>query len=177
MTKTFVFLLTSIFFGLVSCTQAPLKVISPSDFLFPTGSYQQDVTVKILAKGHEKNFDFNCIVQKNTDSLYLVGYNSFGMSLFKIKEANGEIKMESNISQINEKKEFFLKVFDLVKTLLNVRRDDPRLKDDSYQVDFQNIKSHVHFAKFDPAGVPLKIEIESADVMQIAIETTQYTLK
>ena len=172
-----IFLFNLVILFLVGCQHAAVQKSSQVDLLFPNGSYQQDVAVHILAKGHEKDFDFNCIVQKNPDSLHLVGYNSFGMSLFKIKEADGEIKMESSISQINEKKEFFLKVFALVKTLINIKKDDPRVLKDSLQVDFQNIQSNVHFKNFDQAGVPLKIEIESPNVMKIAIATTQYTFK
>ena len=170
-------LLSFVVLFLTGCQHPSIQKSTQTDLLFPNGNYQQDVVVRVLAKGHEKDFDFNCLVQKNPDSLHLVGYNSFGMSLFKIKEANGEIKMESSISQINEKKDFFLKVFSLVKTLINIKKDDPKVKNDSLEVDFQNIKSQVHFKDFDQVGVPLKIEIQSSEVMQISIVTTQYTFK
>jgi hypothetical protein len=155
---------------------AQVRSLSEND-LFPNGNYQQDVIVHVLAEGHRKDFDFNCLVQKNSDSFYLVGYNSFGVSLFKIKEADGKIHMESSISEINNKKDFFLKMFSMVKTLIHIKSGDPRIKEDALDVDFQNVSSKVHFSEFDKAGIPLKIEISSSNIMNVQIVTTEYTFR
>ena len=171
-------LIALVFLFLAGCThrQVQNRPVA-STTLFPNGNYQQDVVVHVLTKGHEKDFDFSALVQKNPESFHLVGYNSFGISLFKIKEENGKITIESSISEINNKKEFFLKVFSLVKTINNVPKDDPRIKNDSLKVEFQSTVTNIHFQNFDSAGVPLKIQIEAADLMQISVVTTKYEFK
>jgi hypothetical protein len=155
------------------CVSKPVKPVE-SAYLFPDGTYQQDVVVHVIAPGHESNFDFNCAVKKSPDQWLFVGYNSFGISLFKIRESNGDIQMESSIKQINEKKDFFLKVFELVKSLVNIQKTDDRLKQKSFTVDFQDIKSTVEFSDYDQLHIPLKIKISTPSVYDILIQTTKY---
>lgn len=170
-----VIILSALFF-LSACTSGSKKSVIESPLVFPDGRYFQYVEVKVSVKNYKNDFDFNCIVQKNPNSFLFVGYNSFGISLFKIKEVNGKVEMESSIKQINEKKEFFLEVFKMVKTLLNTRKDDPKLQNPSFDVNFQKVKSTVVFKKTDHQGVPMEIKIETPGLYEIEIETSKYEL-
>lgn len=147
-----------------------------SKLLFPDGNYQQEVEVQVMAKGHQDQFDFNCVVQKKPESMLLLGYNSFGISLFKIKETGGKIEMESSIRRIQEKKDFFLKVFALVKTLFNVEKNDPRIQNGTLDVGFEDIKSQVFFQEMDASRIPLHLEIKTPELYQIEIRTVKYKL-
>ncbi len=169
-------IILSVLFFLSACTSGSKKSVVESPLVFPDGRYFQNVEVKVSAQGYKNDFDFNCIVQKNSDSFLFVGYNSFGISLFKIKEVNGKVEMESSIKQINEKKEFFLEVFTMVKTLLNTQKDDPKLKKPSFEVNFQKVKSTVKFKKHDHLGIPMGINVETPGVYEIEIETSRYEL-
>lgn len=168
-------ILSALFF-FSACTSGSKKSVIESNLIFPDGRYFQDVEVKVSAKGYKNDFDFSCIVQKNPDSFLFVGYNSFGISLFKIKEVNGKVEMDSSIKQINDKKEFFLEVFFMVKTLLNTEKNDPKLKNPSFEVNFQKVKSTVRFKKHDQQGVPLEISIETPGVVEIEIVTSRYEI-
>lgn len=161
-------------FILSACTTPGPVATSNSSFVFPDGNYHQDVVVEVKAKGHENNFDFSCLVQKKPNSFLLLGFNSFGISLFKIKEADQKIEMESSVRQIYEKKEFFLKVFNLVKSLMIIEKNDPRLKKGHFEIQFQDIKSTVAFGNYDSLQIPLQIKIETPNLYQIDIQTTKY---
>lgn len=164
-------------FLLVSCqTRKMSEQGGASALVFPHGRYNQDVMVDVKAKGHENNFDFSCIIKKNSEEFFFVGYNSFGISLFKIKETKAGVEMESSIKQINERKEFFLKVFALVKSLLSMEKNDPRLAKSAFPISFQGLSSQVSFLDYDEKGIPLKIRIVAESTYEIVIQTTGYEI-
>jgi hypothetical protein len=176
----FVFL---VFLG--GCATQKIKPLETDLSLFPNGTYEQTVEVVVSAKGHERNFDFNGVVQKSPEQFMLVGYNGFGFSLFKIREflsAENEINLgkvtfETSIKQIEEHKDFFLKVFSMVKTILDLEKNDRRIQNNIFETYFEKVKSQVQFQEFDQQGVPLKIKIETPNLYQISIQTTKYQFK
>ena len=64
----------------------------------------------------------------------------------------------------------------MVKTLLNTEKNDPKLKNPSFEVNFQKVKSTVRFKKHDQQGVPLEISIETPGVVEIEIVTSRYEI-
>lgn len=145
--------------------------------IFPDGRYIQDVVVKVTAPTFKQDFDFSAVVAKSPNDLQFIGYNAFGISLFKIKQrGNDEPTVETSIKQIEERRDFFLKVFRLVKTIVRLPVDDPRLRKDQMEWEQDGLRSTVSFADYDSAHVPLTMKVESQGQYRVEIKTTSYKL-
>ncbi len=163
------------FVFLLACASKQVVPQGQGQMLFPDGRYSQDVDVEVTATKPVQNFDFSCIVQKKPTEMLFYGYNSFGFSLFKIKEVEGRpIQAESTIEQINQHKDFFVKIFKLVKTIVNLKKDDPRRRGDEIQLDQDGIQAHVTFSGFDSLGVPLNMVVQTQGQYHVQIKTTSY---
>jgi hypothetical protein len=163
------------FLFLTACAGKQVVPQGQGNLLFPDGRYSQDVEVEVTATKPNQNFDFSCIVQKKPQEMLFYGYNSFGFSLFKIKEIQGQpIEAESSIEQIKQHKDFFIKIFKLVKTIVSLSKDDPRRKGDEIQLDQDGISAHVTFSGYDKMGVPLNMVVETKGQYQVQIKTTSY---
>ncbi|UYL09602.1 hypothetical protein B9G69_003325 [Bdellovibrio sp. SKB1291214] len=160
---------------LSACAGKQVVPEEQGNLLFPDGRYSQDVEVEVTATKPVQNFDFSCIVQKRPKEMLFYGYNSFGISLFKIKEVQGQpIESESSIEQIKQHKDFFIKIFRLVKTIVNLRKDDPRRKGDEILLEQDGISAHVTFSGYDDLGVPLNMTVQTKGQYQVQIKTTSY---
>jgi hypothetical protein len=169
------YLIYTPFLFLLACASKQVVPSGQGQMLFPDGRYSQDVEVEVTATKPIQNFDFSCIVQKKPTEMLFYGYNSFGFSLFKIKEVDGQpIQAESSIEQINQHKDFFVKIFKLVKTIVNLKKEDPRRQGDEIQIDQDGIQAHVTFSGYDSLGVPLNMVVQTKGQYQVQIKTTSY---
>jgi hypothetical protein len=151
--------------------------VGQEDLLFPDGRYQQEVNVDVTATNPKQDFDFDCIVKKDPEEMLFYGYNSFGISLFKIKEKKGQpIEAETSIDQIKKHQDFFIKIFNLVKTIVSLKKSDPRLQSNEIQLTQDNIQAHVTFSEYDSLGIPLKMVVETRGQYQVVIKTASYKL-
>lgn len=158
-----------------SCSGKEIRPQGQDSALFPDGRYLQEAEVSVTATKEKQQFDFNCIVQKQPQEFLFVGYNSFGISLFKIKQkANQNVEAESSIEQIKKNQEFFLKVFSLVKTILTLQKDDPRLVAHQIDLNEKGILATVKVSKYDSLGIPRQISIESPGQYSVKIQTNSY---
>lgn len=163
------------FLFLMACANKQVVPGGQDKLLFPDGRYSQDVEVEVTASKPVQNFDFSCIIQKKPQEMLFYGYNSFGFSLFKIKEVEGQpIQAESTIEKINQHKDFFIKIFKLVKTIVNLKKDDPRKRGDQIHIDQDGIKAHVTFSGYDNHGIPLNMLVETKGQYEVKIKTTSY---
>ncbi|HRO66385.1 MAG TPA: DUF3261 domain-containing protein [Pseudobdellovibrionaceae bacterium] len=172
------FLTALMFLSLAACASTPqTRSVSEADLLFPSAKYQQQVSVLITAPGQERDFDFSAVVRKVPDEMLFAGYSPFGFTLFTITEREGQlVQMDSSVEPILKNKEFFLKVFSLVKAILSVQKSDPRLQDNGISLTVEGLKARVEFSEYDPAGVPLQIDVGTAGQYQVKIRTESYKL-
>jgi hypothetical protein len=163
----------------LACATAPqVRPDAEADLLFPHGRYQQEVEVNVTIPQHKQNFDFDCVVQKVPEEVLFYGYNNFGFSLFKISEKPGQpIQAESSIAQIKKNQDFFIKIFQLVKTIVSLHKSDPRLKDNQIQLEQDGIQAHVTFSDLDALGVPMKMRVDTPGQYEVLIKTSAYKLK
>jgi hypothetical protein len=171
---------------MIGCATGPppeskgLRHLQSKQFLFPEGRYQQEVVVDVIATTPAKNFEFDCIVQRKNDEILLVGYNSFGITLFKIRERSGApIEAESTIEEITKNKDFFIKIFKLVKVINNLKRDDANYRGNEATIDVSpenSLPAHVVFANIDGLGVPMSFSVEAKGQYKVQIRTTSYKL-
>lgn len=167
-----------LFFLGSACGSMQVRPSSQQDMLFPEGRYQQEVTVQIQASHPPQDFDFEAFVQKTPEELLFVGTNSFGISLFKIREHSGQaIEAESSLPQIREHQDFFLKIFKLVKVIVNLSRNDSGLKQHGMHLEVDGLSADVHFQDFDALGIPLQMQLESPGQYSVKIHTENYQLR
>lgn len=144
--------------------------------VFPFGRYQQDVNVKAQTPNGEKKFDFNCVVVNDPDLTALVGHNGFGFTLFSVRETKGQSpEFSSSISDINKNKEFFMKVYALIKEIFSLKKGDPRWRGDQIAIDSGGIRSDLTMSEYDNARVPQKIAIQSGGKADIVVQTTAFS--
>ena len=162
----------------LACTSPQIRPAKSDDLMFPHGRYQQSVDVKVIVPQHQQDFDFDCVVQKSSEEVLFYGYNSFGISLFKISEKSGQaVEAESSIPQIKKNQEFFIKVFKLVKSVVSIQKSDPRLKGDQIDLAQDGMTAHVNFSMPDSLGIPMKIDVSSPGQYEVKIKTSSYKLK
>jgi hypothetical protein len=163
---------------LSACTTKQVRPEGEGDLLFPNGRYQQEVTVNVTATKPPQDFDFDCVVQKGPGEMLFYGYNNFGISLFKIREKAGSpIEAESSIEQIKKNQEFFIKIFKLVKTIVSLKKSDPRIRENQIQLSEDQIQAHVTFSEMDSLGIPLKMKVATPGQYEVEIKTGSYKLK
>jgi hypothetical protein len=145
--------------------------------LFPDGRYQQEVRVDVTAMKMKQSFDFDCLIQKSKDDMFLYGYNNFGISLFKIREKNGEpLQAEASVESIRKHQDFFVRIFHLVQKIMTLQRQDPRLVHNHIDLEADGIQSHVQFEDADKQGVPTHFIVEEKDQYRVDVKTTSFTL-
>jgi hypothetical protein len=178
MKRFFAILFSVTVLATTACTQKQVRATSQNDLLFPDGTYNQDIDVSVLVPQAKRDFDFSGVVKKTPEEIYFVGYNSFGLSLFKIRDHQGQpLELETSIEQINRHREFFNKFYGFLKSVTTVRKSDPRLHDGKMTLQEQGMTANVIFSNPDPSGVPMKIEIESPGMYHLVIVNTSYRLK
>ena len=170
-------LLFTVLFCLSACVSSRVNISDKQLLFFSDGQYQQEIHVEILAAQPKQVFDFNCLIVKNNNLMKLLGVNNFGITLFKIEESsNKDLIMDSSIDQITEHKDFLIKIFKLVKTIMSLEKKDPKIIRNEIKLQLEGLEANVKFASFDPSGVPSLMTVGVPNQYLVNIMTTSYKI-
>ena len=160
------------------CGSMPKRPVVVDGRYFPDGKYQQSIDVNVTAPGMAKSLDFNAVLQIDPEISVLVGLGSFGITLFKIRQENHQaVEAETSIAEIRAHQEFFIKVFDLMQTIVHLERTDPRIRQSRIDLEVDGIKANVFFQSFDRAGIPVRMMIAAKGQYEVVVKTTSYDLR
>lgn len=105
-----------------SCAHKPVQ----SNSLFEDGVTKQSLSIAF----EKENFNFNGVLKKAADEINIYAYVGPGISLFKIKDRVGQPLVFTPLeARIEKKKEFFIKIYPVLKQVLLLRKDDTRWED------------------------------------------------
>jgi hypothetical protein len=140
--------------------------------LFPDGNYFQ--TIQVSVKGHE--FQFDSVIQKKSQEIKIVSYNSFGLTLFTLRDLPPHpIEFETSVSQLEEHKDFFLNLYPSIKKILLNSNRDEILSKKYIPLYLENIgTSDLVLSKIDKNKIPLQMTISNNSNFHLNIETTKY---
>jgi hypothetical protein len=169
-------LLTTI--ALLGCASKQIVTENNTDRYFPFGLYHQNVIVQVTATSPKRDFEFNCAVKQLPNEFLLIGYNSFGFSLFRIRELNGVlVEEESDIEEIRKNKPFFREIFNLVKNVMSLKKQEISeaqvyKKNTLYLPSNKDIK--INLDEFDNSNIPRRLKIEAANKFNVDVKTKSY---
>lgn len=194
--KKLVFLFLLPFFVLLACQTSlkntksvndPEKIFENntnnsinSEFLFKNGLYKQSVEVEYQDGKEKKSHDFNVVFKKTTTENFMYAYVGFGFKLFELKDNfKDEIQFNSSEKKIIEHKDFFLHTYHLTKEILNLKINDPRLKEKSFilRIMPENVPVNVSIIhKNKDIIVPDFISLTNDPHFRFIITTTEFNL-
>ncbi len=162
-----------------SCAQ---KAVNPwstatTQVLFPDGVYKQDINVEYKEAGEVKQTEFKAVLKKTPDEINMYNYIGFGIPLYKVKDnLKGSIEFVANDPRVEKNRELFLRIYPIIKQVLMLRRDDPKLKEpkmtfivppDGYPID-------VIILEWLSNGDPAKFVFENKNHFKFEVTTRQY---
>ena len=165
-------LLLSLF--IVSCTNKPLRSDLPTEDLFPDGVYQQNIFISFVIEKVAKSFSISGVLKKNKNQYTIYSYNGFGVTLFKLQDSGeGPPIFKTSISEIEENKDFFLKMYPQIKKILKLNKR-------TYQSQLLELGDQINgqiFLHFEPGSeIPKKILIQGQDKYDVTIENLKFSL-
>lgn len=170
-------------FLIMSCAHKPGPQIVPESDLgsvFANGLYKQDIAVTYLNKeGKKESHTFNGILKKSSSEIYLYCYVGFGISLFKLKDNfKDPVSFVASEARIEKNKEFFLKMYPIIKEILLLQKSDSRLKDGRMTIDMQpeNFPVTIQIASEKLGPVPKMIVFENAEHFRFEIVNTEFDI-
>lgn len=156
-------------FLFVSCAHELNVVTSEGDSVFPDGVYKQNINVKYKKNELFETNSFKGVLKKEKLDLRLYCYVGFGITLFKINDLeNKPLQFLSEQSEIENNKDFFLKIYPLIKEIIYMKRSDKRFKDKIFRFQI----------KPDDFWVDVKIDVDPKNdfPQKIIIENSKYFL-
>jgi hypothetical protein len=94
-----------------------------SNFVFDQNIYQQKISIHIM-NADEKTMTFDGAIKRSNLNLSLYAYTAVGFRIFTLNDRDGQIKFESHVSQIEDKKEFILKLYPVIKKIFMLKLSD-----------------------------------------------------
>jgi hypothetical protein len=145
-------------------------------FLFPYGTYQHQVNVKIKSVNNHgpKEFNFQGIFNFQKDHLKMVGLSPMGTTLFKIDEnlKDHQIQMEIYIDQLKGKEDKIKPFFIATKEILTYQIKDQTLPQKlSLKADGKPME--ISILDYDKLNIPKTIQADTAD-FNLNIEVLSY---
>lgn len=189
---------------LSSCVSTQIRPLTEINEIYPDGKYIQEISVDVeVQKNH---FEFNCGVLKSKSEFQMTGFNGFGLTLFKVREdSNHHLDFESSLSEIEKNREFFLKVYTMVKEIFYLKHTDHFEKfrstndlkngqDSKFSTTqdgsklnyrkilktrFQNedIESVLVLSEFDKNRIPLNTHLSSSPFYKVSAKTLRYEFR
>jgi len=187
MLKVFILLVSTFFFLGCAHHQAMQEINNSSseqnktdekDLLFPNGLYHQKIRVVYEKEQRQEDHEFNGLLKKHTDEVILYSYAGFGISLFKLKDnMKGVVEFSTTQEKIEKNKEFFMKIYPIMKEILFLKKDDPRIQGHYINLfmEPQHFPIHVSWSEEVLGGAPLNLKIENAPHFQFLVTTTEFS--
>lgn len=149
---------------MTACASKPPKVPGPSDRIYPPGTYQHKVNVRIAEPA--RNVDLRGVVKSSPESLKVVGLSTFNTTVFRIDEnlKTGEIEKEFYVDAIRRNEDKFMFFYALLKELQLAPKG---------QNEFDRQGAHFKLSKADENNIPRLIEVTHEKV-NLTIEVTGY---
>lgn len=175
------FLICVLFF--VSCVHKPTPDLTSSikqNSIFPNGLYKQDIAVTYVNKeGKKESHSFNGILRKSSSEIFLYCYVGFGISLFKLKDNfKDPVSFVASESRIEKNKDFFLKMYPIIKEILLLQKNDSRMNEGRMVITMQPenfpVAIRVFSEKLGP--VPKTIVFENAEHFRFEITNTEFEI-
>lgn len=169
-------------FFILSCAHKnELELSKKSDFVFADGVYKQAIHVRYEKNNKAEENNFSGVLKKDKLNLNLYCYVGFGITLFKINDTEGKpLQFISEQDEVEKNKDFFLKIYPLIKEIVLMKKTDSRFKNKSfrYQIKPENFYVDVTFETDSSLDFPKKITIQNSKYFLFEIENTEYqTLK
>ena len=166
-------------FAALSCTHTKLMPqISPDDdLIFFDGTYKQKIEVTYVKDQKKEQAVFNAVLKKSPQEINMYCYVGFGYTLFKLKDnLKDPIQFVTSEERIEKNKDFFLKMYPLIKETLLLKRSDPRLKNGEMMMTMQPQDFPVKVVISDEKiqGVPVQVSFENKDHFRFVVKNTEY---
>lgn len=109
---------------LSSCQTMPTTSGIPDDkdLAFPREVYKQKIT--ILIKKEDKKMSFDGAIKKNSEVFSLFAFSSMGIRIFTLKDDYKNIEFVSHVQALEDKKEFILKLYPVIKKIFTLKTTD-----------------------------------------------------
>ena len=164
---------------LFSCAQKTVQINSQNttDEVFQDGVYKQDIQVTYTKDGRKESSEFKAILKKSPDEINMYAYVGFGIVLFKLKDdLKNPIQFSTTEPRIEKNKEFFLKMYPLIKEIILMKKADKRLKSDSFTLtmDPEKFPVHVDFFDRENQGPPRWLTLENQEHFKFTITTSDF---
>lgn len=154
------------------------KKTEDKKLLFPNGLYHQKIRVVYEKDQKQEQHEFNGILKKHSEEVILYSYAGFGISLFKLKDnMKGSVDFSTTQEKIEKNKEFFMKIYPIMKEILFLKKDDSRIHDHGIDLfmEPQHFPIHVSWSEETLQGVPLALKIENTPHFQFLVTTTEFS--
>lgn len=175
----FIFFICSVF--LFSCAHKPVPVVvTDSKVMFLNGLYKQSIEVTYVKDGKSENHQFNGMLKKSDKEIYLYCYVGFGISLFKLKDNfKGPVDFVASDERIEKNKDFFLKMYPVIKEIILLQKESSRLKGNEMTLAMgpDHFPVHIKISSEQTGPVPKQIVIENAEHFRFAITNTDFDLE
>lgn len=159
----------------LGCSYKSVTPVLIANDLFPTGVYHQNIQVTYLLEGKKQSASFQAILKKTESEFSMYAFVGFGMSLFKIRELqNKPLQFETSEPRILEKKEFFLKIFPLIKKIFALQKKDITDKNLPLKFYQEDVPIKVDFPNYRVGSMPLQIYIFDDKNFRFEVTTNKY---
>ncbi len=158
------------------------EIYAQSSLEFPEGMYQQNISIHFRLKENDKwidkDFDFDCIVQKKHEHLEMKGFNGFGISLFTLTEdSKSGVQFKTDIDLVRKNEAFFQKIYPLIKQVLYLNKTkEPKQSSQTIVLSDAGIEHSLAFLKRDGLGIPVELRLFIPEKYEVFVETKKYTL-
>ncbi|MFZ3231633.1 MAG: hypothetical protein WA160_15600 [Pseudobdellovibrio sp.] len=162
-----------------SCSHKSIAPISETNDMFQNGVYKQTIEVTYKKDGKTESNSFNGILKKSSTEIYLYCYVGFGISLFKLKDNFKEpILFVANEERIEKNKDFFIKMYPIIKEILFLKRNDPKLIKNQMVILMppEQFKVHVSVSVEKIGDIPKVITIENVEHFRFVITNNEFSL-
>jgi hypothetical protein len=151
--------------------------MSSQDDLFLNGIYKQTIEVEYIKDEKQESHQFRALLKKSENEIYMYAYVSFGIKLFEVRDNFKEpIVFKANDDRIEKNRQFFLRVYGLIKEIITIRRSDERLQKNIFRINIQpeNVPVDIAISSERLNGVPALIDIESSNRFHFKVTTDQF---
>lgn len=139
---------------LSSCQTMPTASGIPEDkdLAFPREIYKQKIT--ILIKKEDKKMSFDGAIKKNSEVFSLFAFSSMGIRIFTLKDDYKNIEFVSHVQALEDKKEFILKLYPVIKKIFTLKTTD---------ADFQK-RQFIYQLEHPIGDVEVKINEKASEI-------------
>lgn len=164
----------------IACAQKPIfpEVKKSANNVFADGVYKQDVQVRFKKNNRNESAEFKAILKKTPAEINMYAYVGFGVTLFKLKDNfKDAVEFTTNEPRIEKSKEFFLKMYPLIKEILLLNPNDARLKNTNtfmLAMPPENFPVTVTIQDYVVGETPRELTLENKQHFKFTIITREY---